>query len=185
MSSELTNLLPDDTRRAFLREYFLRLGTLALSLIAVVVTLGAIMLVPSYLSFSQELHAKEQELARVTAQLESAQDKEVGSRLARLQDDATHLSRLAEAPSAAGAIRAVLEVPHEGIKIAHIAFTVGADGKHVMSLSGSALTRSALQRYEQALRALPFIATLDLPISTYAKEVDLEFIITLTGTFAP
>jgi len=185
MSKELTNLLPDDTRRAFMREYFFRLATLTLFLFALVVTLGAVMLAPSYLAFSQELHATEQELARVTAQLENAQDKEVGSRLMRLQDDATHLSRLVDAPSAADAIRAVLQAPHEGIKIAHIAFTVGTDGKHVMSLSGSALTRSALQRYEQALRALPFIASLDLPISTYAKEVDLEFIITLTGTFTP
>jgi len=185
MSHELTNLLPSEKRRAFTREYFMRLAVVLLSLLGAATLMGAAMLVPPYLAFSQELRVKEADLARLAALLDNAQEKEVGERLASLAADAEHLSRLEALPSVTGGLRAVLAVPDEGVSIAHIAFTPSASGAHTMTLSGTAATRGALQRYEQALAALPFVESTNLPISTYAKEVDLEFIITLTGSFTP
>ncbi|HYE22887.1 MAG TPA: hypothetical protein VEA92_00330 [Candidatus Paceibacterota bacterium] len=185
MSRELTNLLPPEKRRAFTREYFMRLATVTLSLFGVAILMGAAMLVPPYLAFSQELRVKEADLARLNALLDNAQEKEVGERLTRLSDDVEHLSRLKTQSSGTSAVRAVLAVPHEDIRITHIAFTPSPDGTHTMNISGTAGTRSALQNYDQALAALPFIEATNLPISTYAKEIDLEFIITLTGPFTP
>lgn len=185
MSDELTNLLPGEKRRAFAREYFIRLAVVSLLLFGAATLMGAAMLVPPYLAFSQELRVKEADLARLDALLDNAQEKEVGERLTSLAADAEHLSRLEALPSVTGALRAVLAVPDEGVHVAHIAFTPSPDGAHTMTLSGTAATRSALQRYDQALAALPFVESTNLPISTYAKEVDLEFIVTLTGTFAP
>lgn len=185
MSRELTNLLPLEKRRAFTREYFIRLATVGVLLLAVAALMGTAMLVPSYLAFTNELKEKEADVARLTALLESAQEKEVGERLTRLAAEAEHLKRLETAPSATGMVRAVLDVPDEGVQVAHIAYTPSREGKHQMTVSGSAATRSALQRYEQALGALPFVGSTDLPIGTYAKEADLEFIITLTGAETP
>jgi len=185
MSRDLTNLLPNDKRRAFKREYFVRLGVVALSLFTIVVLLGIAMLIPSYYTFTEELRLKEAELARINAALESAQEKAVGDRLTMLSADAKHLTRLSALPSASGAVRAVLDVPRPGISITHIAFTPKQGGGHTMSLSGTAATRGALQNYDRALAALPFVSSRDLPIGTYAKEVDLEFMITLTGALTP
>ena len=185
MSSDLTNLLPEHKRRAFMREYFLRLGTVALVLLSIVVMLGITMLIPSYFAFTQELKLKEMELARIATALESAQEKAVGDRLTELAADATRVKRLAALPSASAAVRSVLSVPRPGVTISHIAFTPAVSGGHTMTLSGTAATRAALQNYDRALGALPFVASRDLPISTYAKEFDLEFIITLTGSLTP
>lgn len=185
MSRELTNLLPPEKRRAFTREYFLRLTTVGVLLLAIAALIGTALLVPSYLSFANQLSEKEADLERLTALLESAQEKEVGERLTRLADEAEHLRRLTASPSATGMVRSVLALPDEGIQTAHIALTLSREGKHQMTVSGTAATRGALQRYEQALAALPFVEATDLPIGTYAKETDLEFIITLTGKETP
>jgi len=184
MYRELTNLLPAHKSRAFRREYFFRLATVALVLLAAVTLMGGFMLLPAYVSFSQELKAKEVQLSQLDSALQSAQEKEVGERLARLTSDAAHLERLEQLPSGSTAVRAVLQVPREGIRITRVAFTpVGEESR--MMLSGTATTREALRRYNLALSELPFVALSELPISTYAKETDLEFIITLTGPFTP
>lgn len=185
MYHELTNLLPNESRRAFKREYFLRLLTVSLLMLATATAMGAAMLLPAYLSLMQERAVKEADLARLSALLGNTQEKEVGERLSALARDAEHLSRLADRPSTSGAVRMILGVPKEGIEIRHIAFRSASGGSHTVAVSGTAATRAALQHYDQALAALPSVESTDLPIGTYAKETDLEFIITLKGQFTP
>ncbi len=186
MSRELTNLLPLDKKRAFRREYFLRLVVVGLLLLSCATAVGAVMLAPAYLSLSQERIAKEARLTQLEATLANAQERAIGERLARLSEDAEHLARLESHPSGSAAARAILLVPRAGIALTRIAFTPGAEeGANVMTLSGTADTREALRAYNLALSELPFVTMSELPISTYAKETELEFMITLTGTLTP
>jgi len=186
MHHELTNLLPLQKKRAFKREYFLRLAVVGLLMLSAVSIFGGVLLVPSYLTFTQELRAKGVRLAQLNATLQSAQERALGERLTRLSADATHLARLETSPSGSTAVRAVLSVPRSGIRLTRISFTPGAgETDSTMMLSGTAATRDTLRQYEQALSALPYVESSELPISTYAKEAELEFIITLTGPFTP
>jgi len=45
--------------------------------------------------------------------------------------------------------------------------------------------RETLRQYLGVLDALPQVAKAELPISAYAKEKDIGFTITLTGTLEP
>ncbi len=54
-----------------------------------------------------------------------------------------------------------------------------------MTVSGMAATRDALRQYATALGGLPYVSKADLPISAYAKDSDITFTITLTGTLTP
>jgi len=185
MSRELTNLLPLEKKRAFRREYFVRLSVVGALLLSAVLLFGAVMLIPSYLSFSQEHALQEKRVTQLEATLQNAQERAIGERLTRLSEDTEHLNRLGQVPSGSSAVRAVLRVARPGIALTGITFSPGAEEEHTMTLSGTAQTREALRAYNLALSELPFVSSSELPISTYAKETDLDFMITLTGTFIP
>ncbi|MEK7602563.1 MAG: hypothetical protein AAB472_03705 [Patescibacteria group bacterium] len=187
MKSELTNLLPHERSRSLTREYFLRLVVVALSGLIVVILGSGVLLIPSYLYLNQEIQLKEKQAADIDARLSSTEGKEANVRLLSLTQNANYLSRLATTSSATAAVKAVLNVPRNGITLTGFTYTPasakGIDGK--MTLKGTASTRETLRAYVAALAALPFVSNADLPISAYAKENNIPFVITLTGTLLP
>lgn len=186
MYRELTNLLPTQRSRAFRQEYFRRLTTVSLLMAAVLIGIHAIFLLPSYIYFKEQVQAKRAQLALLEGSLTSEEEQEVGARLQSLEDDAKHLNRLESYPTFGPLMTALLAVPRAGISITNVAYTPAeAEGESRLMLTGLATTRSALREYNQALGTLPIVSKVDLPISTYAKETNLPFSITLTGSLNP
>lgn len=185
MRHELTNLLPPDRIRALKRDYFLRLGTTTLFVLAAVALMGVALLAPVYLSLQQESATQQARLQELDTQLAASGGKETGVRLSALATSVTYLARLATTTTATNAVRGVLETPRSGIMVTGITFVPGGAGGSKMTLLGMARTREELRAYANALSALPFITNVDLPISSYAKEKDIPFNIALTGTFLP
>jgi hypothetical protein len=164
----------------------MRLGTVSLLMLAFVCVAASMMLVPSYFAFSAELQDRKAELARVSTSLATSAEGEVGARLATLRDDVTHLSRLGTTPTGTAVVRAVLDVPRPGVRLTSFAYTPSAKpAENRLMLNGEAESRDALRKYNLALSQLPFVTRSELPISTYAKETDLPFTITLTGPLMP
>ncbi len=187
MSLELINLLPPDKKRSFRRSYFMRLGTVAVILIASLVVVHGVLLLPSTLYLSVSLQTAKQELAEVNAQQGANGETETNRRLAALKQSAAHLARLETAPAASAAVRAVLAVPRQGIRITSITYapSTASAANGSMTITGIALTRESLRSYNLALSAAPFISKADLPISSYASEANIPFTVTVTGTLQP
>lgn len=186
MHSELTNLLPSERLGSLKREYFIRLATVAVSSIAAVVLASSALLLPSYLFLHQEIQSRQARIADLDAQLIAVGGDSASKRLAVLYENATYLTRLATNTTATGALGAVLAVPHTSIALTGFSFAPPlTPGKGRMTLSGIASTREVLRAYVLALGALPFVTGVDLPISVYAKESSIPFVITLTGPFLP
>jgi hypothetical protein len=186
MRLELTNLLPIDRSRSLKQEYFVRLATVALSGIIVVIVGSGALLIPSYLYLHQEIDVHETSLEKLNTQLSSSQEKQANVRLSALMQNTNYLSRLATTSSATPALKAVIELPHAGIRLTGFTYTPAgksADGK--MTLIGTATTRETLRAYVDSLGKLPFVTAADLPISAYAKESNIPFSITLVGTLRP
>lgn len=183
----MINLLPPSRTRAFRRSYFIRLATVGFVLLTMLVVIHGILLLPSYLYASAEVRAERSELAS-TQRAPADNATSAQAQLTTLKNDATYLGRLGSAPSASGAVRAVLSVPHPGISIVSITYTPpgpasAASAKIV--LAGTATTREELRTYDLALSGAPFITSVDLPISAYAQESNIAFSVTLTGTLTP
>jgi len=187
MSHNLINLLSEDRIKALRRDYFLRLTTVAIFFLTLVVIIHGVLLFPSYLSLTQKHREKVTELAEINAKLEDSKQNEVQTRLAALKGDATYLARLTTIPSASSAVRAVLAVPHSGIRITGISFAspLKNAGSGKMMITGIAATREALRAYDLALSGLPFVSNADLPISAYAEESNIIFTVTMTGSLTP
>jgi hypothetical protein len=155
------------------------------TLAAVIIGSGAL-LMPAYLYLNQQIQSREATVAGLDARLANSEGKAETKRLATLSASATYLARLATSTSATGAMGGVLAVPRTGITLTGISYTPpvhASDGK--MVLTGMASTRETLRTYDQALTDLPFVSNVDLPISSYAKDTDIPFAITLTGTLTP
>lgn len=186
MQPELLNLLPPERARATTRQYFIRLAVVAIITLAVVLIASGALLVPAYLSTTQDIADKQARSDELAAELATTKGKETNQRLAALSESATYLSRLATTTTATGALQAVLAVPRPGITLSGFTYSPPLQkGNGKMTLKGKAMSREALRAFDRALSALPFVSTVDLPISVYAKETDIDFTITLTGTLLP
>ncbi len=186
MSSELTNLIPSIKKKQFRQTYFIRLAVVAIILAGVVVAIQGVMLFPSYLFERQAVLSAKERLAQVSVVSAGKANQSVPQQRAALKDETDILMSLASTPTASAALRAVIEVPRSGIVLNGFVFTPVTNGGAVtMAISGVADTREQLRSYNAALAALPFVSKADLPISAYAKESDISFVITLSGTFSP
>ncbi|MDB5190433.1 MAG: hypothetical protein JWN49_759 [Parcubacteria group bacterium] len=187
MNSELTNLLPASFIRDVRQGYFLRVITVAIALAVFLVLVHGLLLIPSYLYTSSRVVSEQKELDTITNSLQSSEEKQANTRITALRANVTYLGRLSTLPTASAAVRALLAVPRDGIRLGGFTFTApgtaAATGK--MSVTGVASTRDSLRLYTLALQQLPFISSVDLPISAYAKESNIPFTITLTGSLTP
>lgn len=181
------NLLPDTRKQALVRLYLTRVGVVAALLLSGVFLVHTTLTLPSYLYLHQQVTERTQELAGLGEKLAGSKEREVSARITALNASATYLSHTESKVTASGAMRAVGSVPHTGVKLTGFSFSqplaVGSAPK--MTLSGNAVSREALRAYVSALGTLPYITKVDLPISAYAKETDIDFTITLSGTFLP
>lgn len=180
------NLLPDARKKVLMHLYALRLGVVAAWLLTGVLIVTVVLMIPAYLYFHQAVQTRTAELAGLGEELAGSEEQQVSTRVKTLNDNAAYLTQAASRVSASGAIRVIASTPRNNIRITGMSFSAGAAGKpSTMNLSGVATTREALRTYVASLKALPYITTVDLPISAYAKETNIEFSIALTGTFTP
>lgn len=186
MSTDLTNLLPRSRQRALVRSYFFRLSTVFAGLLTLIVIIHGLLLLPSYIYLEQQVQAYERQLAAFQAASSELSSDATKVRFARLDTLATKLLADKGRATGSGAIRALVGVPRPGVTLHSFSFAATPSGKEQRVLvSGTALTRDALRTYVQSLDALPYITKAELPISAYAEESDIDFTVTLTGTFAP
>lgn len=183
MELELTNLLPEERIRSLRRVYFFRLGVVAVLLLSGVTIVHGVLLLPSYMYLRNEVEERAASLVALTTTLAGSEEKEISTRVAVLAEDSAHLARLASVPKASAAIRKITALPRPGIRLTGFSFVPKEGTESTMSVSGVATTREALRTFEQSLADQPFITSADLPISAYAKERDISFTITLTGSF--
>lgn len=186
MHNRLTNLLPEMSARSLRRQYFLRLIAVALGMLTLLIIAHAFLLVPTYLYARDQAAQSRAALAAQGGGTESLEEKEVQVRTKTLASTTAALAALDALPTASAAIRNVLATPHPGVMLTGFTFSAPqAKQAAKLGVTGIAASRDQLQQYVTALSQLPFVDTADLPISAYAKERDIPFTVTISGTLMP
>lgn len=183
METKLTNLLPEERVRSLRGVYFMRLVVVGVFLLSGVTLVHAVLLLPSFLYLRNQVEERAAALASLTTALAGNEEKEISARVAMLAEDSAHLARLSSTPKASTAVRMIAALPRSGIRLTGFSFSPKAGEEATMTVSGVAATREALRTFEQSLAGESYITSADLPISAYAKESDISFTITLTGSF--
>ncbi|MDP2594232.1 MAG: hypothetical protein Q8P36_02760 [bacterium] len=175
------NLLPAGRIRARLWRYISRLGTVATYLALALVVVAGILLIPTFVFLQNAETTKQARLASIESVLSSSDEAALAARLSALSRDAAILASLATTPSAIDLIRQALAVRRSGITLSGITYapTKGSRSSTLM-LSGTAASRNGLRAYQLALAITPEFANADLPVSSYAKDSDIPFTITIT-----
>lgn len=143
-------------------------------------------MLPSFLHIEQLQRVYEGDLAGLGEKLAGLEEKTIRARVTTLETRAQELQQTAQGSTASSVVRAVIAVPHPGIHIDHLSFTRKGEGQEAtMIVAGVAASREVLRAYSGTLSLLPYVTKADLPISSFAKEADIPFSITLTGPLTP
>lgn len=180
------NLLPDSRKQTLARLYLMRLVVVCALLVSGVLCIHMLLAVPA-LAYTYQLVADRTIEAVVLGEkLSGTEVREVSGRIKTLNDTAVALSHSMSDGTATQAIGHITAVPHGGVRITGISFSKGAtDTSSRMVLTGTAVSRESLRSYVSSLNSVPSVSSVDLPISAYAKESDIDFSITLTGRLSP
>jgi len=186
MSADLTNLIPPYRKRYLSRDYAYRLGVVAVWLLTILTLIHGLLLIPSYWYAHQQIRTREAQLATLKASSSDATAQDLKTRIDALEKSAKQLAGLGTQATASAAIQGVLAAPRTGIQVHGITYTPSATvDANRMTIMGTAATRESLQRYIEQLDALTYVTKAELPISAYAREKDIPFTITLTGSLKP
>ncbi len=186
MSNKLTNLLSPQRLRELQQAYFVRLATIAMVILSILITTYGLLRVPTYIYLKTELLARQQTLVSLSNQLSEQNASYTSARLASLNNKALFVSKLADAPSAITASQRMLSISRKGITLTSMTYASAVSkNTNTVTLTGIALTRVALQHYQQALERASFVTKASLPVNVYAKNTNIKFTMTVTETFLP
>ncbi len=181
MNNKEINLLPDDRQKALANAYWVRFGTVVIMVTTGLVLAAGLLLIPSYVFLNINIDIKQRDLARIEEILASSDEKELLTRLKAFEAEATKLSDLESSSLATKTITSILSVPHNEVSLSGFSY-VSAAGKapRQIIVSGVADSREALHQYQVVLKELEKVTSAELPVSTYTKDSNIPFSITVS-----
>ena len=185
MSHDVINFLPEEKIRAFRRMYQARILSTAAVALAFLVVAHVALLTPTYLYIENEYTSRNAQLKALASERAQEGQETLAVRVEALAKNTERLDAFLEKPRASTFAQALLAVPQTGISLHALSIDVPAGNKITIRVSGTASSREELRTYHLALSALSFVSSADLPLSVYAKENDIPFSISLTGTLSP
>jgi len=177
----MANLLPLIEKKKIKREYRVRIGIVSLLFLSVLIIIAFVSLIPLYISSSYKLNdvlkqmeSKKQETLYVDEKnnpIKITQD--INNKLAVLEKKDSIL------PPSSDLITIVVGHKPNNVKINAIFYDRGlTDGKVV--LNGIARNRETLLSFLKSLEEDKIFTKVDLPISSFVEERDIEFSIRIT-----
>lgn len=167
------NLLSSSAKKAVAREYLYRVAAVGMLLGAAVLLLGAVSLVPTFVTTSVGLRSAQAEKLRLETQLTS---DEAGEKptvvLARARNLLAFLGAHAREETYTTLLREALNTRPSGIAVSALTFT-RAD--RTFLIGGVAENRDTLVAFSRRLEANPRFERTTLPISDLARSTDLTF----------
>lgn len=173
------NLLPNEDRINVKEEYRRRVVVFSLLFLAIALASSIVLLLPSVYILSQNGGRLKEELEEFKKAPESEDyqilAKEVRLTRSRLQA----LKKYPERFEVAEILKKVVDGKPKGAKIDTITFSSAEDGLKI-TLNGIATNRELLRTFVNSLKNDTTFTGVDVPLSSFAKAEDAEFIITLS-----
>jgi len=190
------NLLPDEQKTAVTSEYRWRLGVVVLCALLVTLVIALVMLVPSFVYSRVTLSQLNDTLERVTREAESKGAEEQADNLEMWQRRVLTLKPHNKPVGyVSESIAEVRELSGEFIAITGVAFAqleAGAKQSETktdnnpperITVSGVAARRQSLFELKTRLENTAEFQDVELPISSFAQDTDIDFTLTLTLRF--
>jgi Tfp pilus assembly protein PilN len=178
----MANLLPKEERRRGEREYILRITSVSLFLFLVLVLFGIVLLLPSY--FFSELQGRSvKERSELISRTISLREQDASSIiLTATKQKVEELTRAQAQVSQITLIKTITGNLTPEVTISRFFYTRAESGNTV-KIFGNATSREALTMFLEKLKQEELFTRVDLPVSSFARDADIDFSITLSGDF--
>ena len=179
----MRNLLLPKDKKILYREYLLRLAVVVLVFLFFTLIAGIVFLSPSYfISQAKEKVISDQAeitKASIAAREQAASSVVLVEARQKLELLATHKAQ----PRITEIFRAVVLSKPDGIQIIGLLYRERGEPGGEVVVGGVASKREILLSFQKVLEQEPLFETVVLPVSVLAPDQDIEFTITINGSF--
>ena len=174
----MSNLLPREARRAVRTEYWMRVIAVWGILMAVILSVTALLLFPTYFLVSARLAAAETEMTH-TALAGNVSSVDVKNKIIEANRYAAQLRSGEDRIKNADVLSELEKERLEGITLGGTQLIEIENGMSV-TVSGVAATREVLSAFVTALKRNPYFADATVPVSDLARATNAPFSVTVT-----
>ena len=177
----MINLIPKEERKNITTDFYSRLAVLFLSVVSFCILVALILMLPSFFVSSVKNSTID---ARLEAQKQEPLPTLDQTILASIQNTNNELnlveqSQKNEFPLSLKVITAIVLNKRPDIKITQILYEDDATTGKKISINGTAPSREVLLLFREALENDPNFKSVNLPISNFVKETNIQFYLSL------
>lgn len=180
----MTNLLPMGERKKVSREFLARFVVAALIVVGAAEAVLVVLVAPSYFLARARVEAAVREHESLE-KLSPTQDPAIASFLAstRAKIDAGVAN---ESPGAMSAtLGKIISLKGAGIRLVGFKSESKGAGSSIVTINGVAADRDSLLRLKERIENEATWGEVDLPVSSFAKDRDINFMIQFTESTTP
>lgn len=176
----MINLIPKEEKKRMTVDFYYRLLVLFFVVLDFCILIFSVSLLPSYFSssvknnfFNTELEAQKNEATPSLGESSIAIIKNVNSKLDLVENSEKNKFLVSEK-----VINAIVLNKRSDIKITKIVYDKNTKNTKI-GITGFAPSRAVLLLFRQSLEDSSYFKNIDLPISNFVKESNIEFYLTL------
>tara|TARA_B100000745_G_scaffold285608_1_gene220949 strand:- start:1881 stop:2423 length:543 start_codon:yes stop_codon:yes gene_type:complete len=174
----MINLIPPHARKQVKIEYWVRVSSVWVLMVALGLCVVLVLMVPSYILIRSQLNTYQEQYSQALA--DSVSYQELEDAVVTANRYAQKLLSYKSPVSFTGIIDELKLVTDDTIELSYVDIKRTESGEvETMVVKGEAQTRIDLVAYRDAIEAHPFFTSADLPISNLAKDKEVPFSITV------
>lgn len=175
----MLELLPNVYKKAIKEEYLLRVAAVSMSFSLAAGIMLLVSLSPSYFLSAMKGKIANQEFENVKKFENDVGDKELRAEIKSSKEMIALLKSGSGSPSIKDLILKIAGKKNSGVRIDGISMNNSKDGQYQIFIKGTSDNRESLKSFADMLAVEKEFGGVDLPISNFAKTVDIDFNITL------
>lgn len=177
------NLLPKTEKETIRREYRVRLAVVCLWLSFAVFIAASILLFPSFLLSSDKEKTAQEHFETLSKSVGRSNAAELDATLRDAKSRLALLSRASPKMFLHELLTLIVSIKTDRISLTRFAFVSPAEGKREVDIVGVGKDRAALTAFIKALERTGLFEKVEVPISNFAKDTDIDFSVRASGAF--
>ncbi len=177
------NLLPKTEKETIRREYHIRLAVVSLWLLFAVGIISSALLLPSFLLSLEKERTAQQHFDALAKSVERKSAADSDAVLKGAKSRLALMSREAPKVFLHELLMLIVSIKTDRISLTNFSFTEPVEGKREIAIAGVGKDRSALLSFVKALERTGLFEKVEVPISNFAKDTDIDFEVRAYGTF--
>lgn len=174
------NLLPQNRKDEIRRTYRMRLVVVALLLFLAIETVSILLLLPSYIISRENTDSARQNLATLQNRLKKTDVETLTKEMRKTKERLDFLKTASTTTRVTDILAASLGKRPAGLSVREV--HAGKNGAFWnVELRGIAENREMLRSFARELRTSPVFSSVEVPVSSFAKEVELNFVVELVS----